>query len=126
MLFIPLLIAVQTATTPEDAPKASSFITLAFQLGGSIASAVLVTTLDRRADFHLDVLAGGITTHDLALQATPSLPLQQLYALVVTQAQTNAFADVAYGVALIATLMIPLVFLLKHVPPSAAAGVSFE
>ena len=126
MLFIPLLIAVQTATPPDEAPKASSFITLAFQLGGSIASAVLVTMLDRRGDFHLDILSGGITANEPALAIVRSVTPQQLYGLVVTQAQTNAFADVAYAVAAIATLMIPLVFLLKRVQPSAAAAVSFE
>lgn len=125
MLFIPLLIAVQTATTPEDAPKASSFITLAFQLGGSIASALLVTMLDRRAEFHFQVLGGNFTAHNLGLLAVPSFTPQQLASLVLAQAQTIAFADIGYSVALVATIMVPFVFLLKRVRPPAA-GVTFE
>lgn len=126
MLFIPLLIAVQTATPAEDAPKASSFLTLAFQLRGSISSALLVTMLDRRADFHLDVLGANLTAHNVALAGLTALTPQQLYGIVVAQAQTIAFADVGYAVALIAALMIPIVFLLKHTRPVAGAGVSFE
>ena len=125
MLFIPLLIAVQTATSPEDAPKASSFITLAFQLGGSVASALLITVLDRRADFHFDVLGAGVTAHNPAVHALPALTPQQLYGLVFAQAQTNAFADIGYCVAAIAAIMVPVAFLLKRMPPRAA-GIVFE
>ncbi len=125
MLFIPLLIAVQTATTPEDAPKASSFITLAFQLGGSVASALLVTILDRRGDFHLDVLGAGITSAVPVLRGSfGTLTPQALYALVLAQAQTLAFADVAYAVAIVAVIMIPTVFLMARSRP--ATDVSFE
>jgi len=85
MLFIPLLIAVQTATSADDAPKASSFITLAFQL------------------------------------ASP----QQLVALATAQAQTLAFADVAYAAAAIAAVLIPIVFLLQRARHTITE-ISFE
>ena len=126
MLFIPLLIAVQTATNAEDAPKASSFITLAFQLGGSVASAGLVTLLDRRGDFHFAILGSSITAKNLAVSG----PLHgvapgQFLNLALQQAQTLAFADVAYGVALLAAVLAPLVFLLAR-PRGPIEGVSFE
>ena len=126
MLFIPLLIAVQTATTTEDAPKASSFVTLAFQLGGSVASAMLVTTLDRRADFHYSILGSAVTPANLALRGSlhAALP-QNIFGLVTAQAQTLAFADVAYAVTACAALLIPLVFLLQR-PKGPIDGVSFE
>ena len=126
MLFIPLLIAVQTATSAEDAPQASSFITLAFQLGGSIASAILVTAIDRRSDFHYSVLGSAITPNNHAIQSgLQHVAPQQFFGLVVQQAQTLAFADMSYGVALVAVLAIPLVFLMKRSGPPAH-GVSFE
>ena len=126
MLFIPLLIAVQTATTAEDAPQASSFITLAFQLGGSIASAILVTLIDRRGDFHYQVLGSAITPNNHAIQSgLQNVAPQQFLGLVVQQAQTLAFADMSYLVALVAALAIPLVFLMKKSGPPAH-GVSFE
>jgi DHA2 family multidrug resistance protein len=51
MLFIPLSIAVLGATTPADGPKASAFINLSQQLGGSIAVAGLSAYLDQRRAF---------------------------------------------------------------------------
>jgi DHA2 family multidrug resistance protein len=126
MLFIPLLIAVQTATTAEDAPKASSFITLAFQLGGSLASAALVTLLDRRGDFHFAILGSAISANNLAVSGRlHGVAPAQFLNLVIQQAQTLAFADVAYGVALFAALLAPLVFLLAR-PRGPIEGVSFE
>jgi DHA2 family multidrug resistance protein len=126
MLFIPLLIAVQTATTAEDAPQASSFITLAFQLGGSIASAILVTLIDRRGDYHYDVLGSAITPNNLAIHSgLQNVAPEQFYGIVLQQAQTLAFADMSYLVALVAALAIPLVFLMKKSGPPAH-GVSFE
>jgi DHA2 family multidrug resistance protein len=126
MLFIPLLIAVQTATTAEEAPQASSFITLAFQLGGSIASAILVTLIDRRGDYHYAVLGSAITPNNHAIQnGLQNVAPAQLFGIVVQQAQTLAFADMSYLVALVAVFAIPLVFLMKKSGPPAH-GVSFE
>ena len=90
MLFIPLLIAVQTATTAEDAPQASSFITLAFQLGGSIASAILVTLIDRRGDYHYNVLGSAITPNNLVIHSgLQNVAPGQLYGIVVQQAKRS-------------------------------------
>jgi DHA2 family multidrug resistance protein len=126
MLFIPLLIAVQTATTAEDAPQASSFITLAFQLGGSVASALLVTLVDRRSEFHENILGASITlARPVVRHALTVISPQQLAAMVAEQAQTLAFADVAYAAAGLAALLVPIVFLLQR-SQHTGAGVSFE
>jgi MFS transporter, DHA2 family, multidrug resistance protein len=115
MLFIPLLIAVQTATSADDAPKASSFITLAFQLGGSVASAMLVTLIDRRTDFHEQIVAGSLNlARPVVRNALQAVTPAQLAGLANLQAQTLAFADVAYTAAAIAAIMIPIVFLLRR------------
>jgi DHA2 family multidrug resistance protein len=126
MLFIPLLITIQTTSRPEDAPKASAFVTLAFQLGGSAASALCVTMLNRRADFHTNLLAGEVTLANPAVRdALTHVPQSQLVALVNEQAQTLAFADVAYVIAALAAILIPLVFLMKR-QPRTPSGISFE
>ena len=57
-LAVPLLVNVLGSVGTELTATASSFLNLSFQLGGSIASAVLVTILDRRLAFHLSTLAG--------------------------------------------------------------------
>ncbi len=61
MLFIPLSIAVLGATSASDGPKASAFINLSTQLGGSIAVAGLSAYLDQRQSFHADLLRTNIT-----------------------------------------------------------------
>ncbi|MGA2392118.1 MAG: DHA2 family efflux MFS transporter permease subunit [Candidatus Lustribacter sp.] len=126
MLFIPLLIAVQTSTSAADAPMASSFITLAFQLGGSVASAALVTLIDRRDDFHAAMLGAGVTlAHPAVRAALQMISPAQLAALVNAQAQTLAFADVAYAAAAIAAVLVPVVFLLRR-PQHTITEITFE
>ncbi len=115
MLLIPLLITVQTSTPVKDAAQAGSFVTLAFQLGGSIASAVIVTALDRRTDFHTSVLAGSITlAHPAVRHALISTAPAQLAQIVAQQATTLAFADICYAVAAFAIILMPLVLLLRR------------
>jgi DHA2 family multidrug resistance protein len=126
MLFIPLLIAVQTSTSADDAPKASSFITLAFQLGGSIASAILVTMIDRRADFHASIIGANLTlARPEVRDVLQSVAPQQLAGLAAAQAQTLAFADLAYAVAAVAAVLIPIVFLLAR-SRHTITEISFE
>lgn len=126
MLFIPLLIAVQTSTSADDAPTASSFITLAFQLGGSVSSALLVTLLDRRIDFHAAILDGGVSlASPIVRNALTTISPQQLASLVMTQAQTLAFADVSIAAAVVAAVLIPVVFLLAR-PQHTITEITFE
>jgi MFS transporter, DHA2 family, multidrug resistance protein len=126
MLFIPLLITIQSTMPAKDAPNASAFITLAFQLGGSIASASFVTMLDRRGQFHADVLTGQVTLANPAVRDTLGrLAPSRLAELVTAQAQTLAFADVAYVVTALAVILIPLVFLMRR-QPRTMSEVSFE
>lgn len=126
MLAIPLLIVIQGTTSPADGPKASAFITLAFQLGGSVAGAVLVTIVDRRAAFHLDALASSITLGRVPVPDEPSRSwLIQTFQLVAAQAQTMAFADTAFVVGAMAVVLIVLVPLLKR-QPKDMSSVSLE
>lgn len=71
--------------------------------------------LDRRADFHADVLSAGVTLANPAVrQALAGISPAQIYAAVAGQAQTIAFADIAYGVAALALVLVPLVLLLQR------------
>jgi DHA2 family multidrug resistance protein len=51
LIFTPLLVAVLRGVPVADTAKAGAFISLALNLGGSMASASLVTLLDRRLAF---------------------------------------------------------------------------
>jgi DHA2 family multidrug resistance protein len=126
MLAIPLLIIIQGTTNAADGPSASAFITLAFQLGGSIAGAVLVTIVDRRAAFHLDTLVSNVTLGRVPIPGDPSHNwLVQTFQIVAQQAQTMAFADTAFVVGAMALALIMLVPLLKRQPKNMA-GISLE
>jgi len=108
-VYSPLLVATMRAVAPENAPKASSFIVLFFQLGGSISSASVVAFLDRREQFHQTVLAAATTLGRLPvvqfLQHGGSL--SGLAAGVAAQAAALAYADVFYVIGLLALLVAP-------------------
>ncbi|HEY5256782.1 MAG TPA: DHA2 family efflux MFS transporter permease subunit, partial [Candidatus Baltobacteraceae bacterium] len=67
MIFVPLSVAVLSSVQGIDTQKATSLQSLCQQLGGSIATASLVTLLDRRSAFHLDALAGNINLGSVAV-----------------------------------------------------------
>jgi DHA2 family multidrug resistance protein len=126
MLFIPLLIVVQSSTSTEDGPQANAFITLAFQLGGSIAGAIAVTIVDRRTAAHLATLAGNADRSSAALRAffethSPA----QLSQLVSAQAQTLAFADEAWLLGILALCLIPFAIVMPR-QPHDMSGASME
>jgi DHA2 family multidrug resistance protein len=128
MLLVPLLVSIIGAVAPPDAPKASSFISLSVQLGGSIASTVLVTVFDRRTYFHSDI------DRSFASLANPNLERllrnaapARLAHILATQAANAGFADaidvlvpLAVGAALFVVLLRPR----KH--PVAPAAVAAE
>ena len=60
-VYSPLLVATMRAVPPRRGRKASSFIVLFFQLGGSISSASIVAFLDQRLQFHQTMLAAQTT-----------------------------------------------------------------
>jgi DHA2 family multidrug resistance protein len=126
MLFIPLLITVQSATPAAETPNAAAFVTLAFQLGGSLAAAASVTLLDRRAQFHTDVLAGTVRLASPGVRdALATLNPARIAGLVQTQAVTLAFADVGFAVMVLAAALIPLLAFMQR-PAPVPVEVSFE
>ena len=119
-VFTPLLVSALRAVPPKDAPKAASFVTLWSQLGGSIAVACLVTLTDRRAAFHLDVLAGATTQHPSAIRVFLSTHSPgQLAALVAAQAATLSYADAFLVVGALGIATLPFVLLLQGRPKVA-------
>jgi DHA2 family multidrug resistance protein len=95
MLLVPLLVGVLGSVPAPDAPKASSFISLSVQLGGSIASTMLVTVLDRRTSFHSDAYRHTATLANPLLRHDPHAPaaLAELARILQRQATNTGFAD---------------------------------
>jgi len=119
-LFIPLSIAVLGATTPSEGPKASAFINLSTQLGGSIAVAGLDVLLDRRWTFHSEVLGGAATTaQPVVAQFLQHNSTAALAGLVNGQAVVLAYADVTLAIAFVCIACAPLVLFMRR-PPKAA------
>jgi MFS transporter, DHA2 family, multidrug resistance protein len=115
-LYIPLSIAVLGSTTPEQGPKASSFLNLALQPGGSAGIAALTVFVDQREAFHSTILSGAATLGGLNDRGFAAGPVQitQLAHLIDTQSTVLSYADASYLIALLGVLCIPLVFLLRR------------
>lgn len=131
-IFVPLSIAVLGAVPPKDVAAASAFFNLARQVGGSIATAVLVTVLIRGVTHHQAALGSEMTLHVQAvhqyLQARggehATGALENLAQLVTQQAYVLSYADTSRFTALITLLLAPLVILMRR--PRAGAPVSVE
>ena len=124
MLFIPLLITVQSTMSEDEAPQASAFITLAFQLGGSIAGALAVLLVDQRASFHLDHLASAAaSSHPLVSSFLAHRSVAALFSIVAAQAQTIAFADEAWFLGVIALCLLPFAFVMPRQPRDLSGSV---
>jgi DHA2 family multidrug resistance protein len=114
MLLVPLLVSIIGTVAPLDAPKASSFVSLSVQLGGSIASTALVTVFDRRTYFHADV------DRSFASLANPNLERllhvaapAQIARAFASQAANAGFADAIYVLVPLAVSAALFVVLLR-------------
>ncbi|HEV3092334.1 MAG TPA: DHA2 family efflux MFS transporter permease subunit [Candidatus Cybelea sp.] len=114
-VYSPLLVATMRAVAPEAGAKASSFIVLFFQLGGSISSAGIVAFVDRRLQFHQTVLAAQETLSRLAVaQFLQNGSREQLAAAVAAQAGALAYADAFFITGVLALLIAPGALLLAR------------
>jgi DHA2 family multidrug resistance protein len=115
MLLVPLLVGVLGSVRPLDLPKSSSFISLSVQLGGSIASTMLVTILDRRTYFHSDVFRSAITLNNPYLHDPVHRPgsLVAISHVVARQATNAGYADAMYALVPVALTAVVLALLLR-------------
>ncbi len=120
-IFVPLSIAVLGGVPDKEVPATSAFFNLSRQVGGSIATAILVTLLVRGTTSHQTQLASAITLHD---QPTANYlrqnggerdtnALVQLENIVESQAIVQSYADTSRWVAIISIALAPLVLLLN-------------
>ena len=115
MLLVPLLVGVLGSVQLPDMPKVSSFISLSVQLGGSIASTMLVTVLDRRTYFHSDVYRSAITLSNPYLNDPTHRPgtLAGLARLVSLQATNAGFADAIFALVPVAFVAVAIALTLR-------------
>lgn len=127
-LFVPLSLAVLGSVPDKEVPATSAFFNLSRQVGGSIATAVLVTLLVRGVSVHQAALAA-----DVNLQSTATVHYLQhnggersqaglaaLGGIVDDQAAVQSYADTSRWVAIISFIFAPLVLLLKRPRPRSS------
>jgi len=118
-IFVPLSIAVIGGVPEKDVPATSAFFNLSRQVGGSIATAVLVTLLVRGISIHQTELAAAQTLHSvpttiyLQQNGNGRSALSSLGDLVAGQAAVLSFADTSRATAIITFALAPLVLLLN-------------
>ena len=128
MLLVPLLTSVYGTVKPIDGPKASSFVALSVQLGGSISSTLLVTVFDRRTSFHSDIDRGVATIGNPLLHEILASPhaLARIARLISLQAANAGFADAFFMLVPVAAIAIGAVFFIRplktRVDTTAIAG----
>jgi DHA2 family multidrug resistance protein len=114
-VFTPLLVAVMGNVKPVDSPKAGAFISLALNLGGSVASASLVALIDRRESFHGSVVTAHATLANPAVtQFVAQFGLARLGALCARQSAALAYADTFFVLGTFAIVLAPLAFALPR------------
>ena len=124
--FVPLNVALLRAISPQHIAPALALQRLFQQLGGSLASAVLLTYADMRFVAHDASLRGSIALHHPSTQmlvryaASAHQDIVQLLArLVYAQDATLALADATYVVGLVGLIAVPLVLLFRRPAPFA-------
>jgi MFS transporter, DHA2 family, multidrug resistance protein len=131
-IFVPLSIAVLGGVPDKEVPSTSAFFNLSRQIGGSIATAVLVTLLVRGATTHQTDLAATQTLRSpqtaIYLQDNggprSTVALTNLENIVSGQALVLSYADTSRAVAIITLLLAPLVLLLNK--PRLGGAIAVE
>jgi DHA2 family multidrug resistance protein len=119
LIFVPLNVALLRAIEPAIVPAALAISRLAQQIGGSIASATLITFSDRAFAFHQSILRDAIVLTRPAvalLTQTHSTTPMLLASIVAKQAQVLAYADASRLIGIVVLIAAPLPFLLRAQP----------
>ncbi len=142
LLFIPITMAAYVGQPAEKSNSAAGLINFMRNIGGSIGTSLVTTLIARRSQFHqvhlVSRLAGDnpafqaqmkVVSHQLVVAGlTTPQAVQQAYArwyhVVLGQAQTLAYIDTYWLLALCGAVMVGLSFLLKKNDPRAGGRVA--
>ncbi len=134
-LFVPISTVAFMRIPRERMNYATGLFNLARNIGGSSGIAATTTMLARRAQYHQSVLVSHLTPYDPAYRdalgkATTMLQARgasgsdaaaqaqgMLYGTLVKQSTMLAFADAFWVMGCLFLVIIPLMFLIRKVPP---------
>jgi DHA2 family multidrug resistance protein len=140
-LFVPISATAFAYIPKERTSYATGLFNLARNIGGSSGIATATTLLARRAQFHQSVLVAHLTPYDwryrealagaaATLRSAGSSSYDagvqaqgMIYGTMVRQANMLAFADAFWVMGALFLLVIPLMFFIKKVRPSAGQVV---
>ena len=117
--FSPLFLAIIGGVPPADRGKANAIISVTIQLGGAIATAILVSSLHIRTVFHQSVLASNAVLSRFSVSNFVNHnSIATLAALNDAQARAMSYADIGFLIAVIAIVTAPFALFLGR-PRSA-------
>jgi DHA2 family multidrug resistance protein len=137
-LFVPINTISYAGVRPEQNNQVSGLMNLMRNIGGSVGISLSGAMVTERAQFHQHQLVQNATAFDPQLRgavnslaqtlnhaglSTPDAIHQaygRIYVAVQAQAQTLAYIDTFWIMAIAALCLIPMVFLLKRLEPGKA------
>jgi MFS transporter, DHA2 family, multidrug resistance protein len=141
-LFVPITMAGYIGIPPEKSNSVSGLVNFMRNMGSSVGTSMVTTMLARRAQFHQSILSYRTTNYDLAFRNQVGGLSQQLlhsgisaadaqthaYGLIYqnmqAQAQTLAYIDTYKVLAIGASIMFLLSFMVRKNDPHAGGEVA--
>jgi DHA2 family multidrug resistance protein len=138
-LFVPITLAAYIGVPPEKGNSVSGLANFMRNIGSSVGTSLVTTLLARRAQFHQSVLSYHATNYDSAFRdqiagtsarllhsgaTAPDAHVQayaRSYQALQIQAQTLAYVDTFKVLAVAASIMFLLTFIVKKNDPRAGA-----
>jgi MFS transporter, DHA2 family, multidrug resistance protein len=139
-LFVPINTASYAGMRPDQNNQVSALINLMRNVGASAGISLTGAMVTERTQFHQGLLVQSATSYSPNMQtslqnlantlapaglSTPDAlhqALGRIYAGLQMQAQTLAYIDTFWGLALISLCLIPLVLFLRKVEPGQASA----
>jgi MFS transporter, DHA2 family, multidrug resistance protein len=141
-LFVPITLAGYIGIPAEKSNSVSGIINFMRNIGSSVGTSMVTTLLARRSQFHQSVLSYHATIYDPAFRSTvnglarqlsaagasaPDARLQaygRVYRTIGAQAQTLSYLDTYMVLAIGASVMFLLSFIVRKNDPSAGGDVA--
>jgi DHA2 family multidrug resistance protein len=143
-LFVPINLSAYVGVPPEKGNSVSGLINFMRNIGSSVGTSMVTTLLARRAQFHQNVLSYHATNYDPAFQnqlkglstqlvhagaSAPDAQVQaygRIYQNVLVQSQTLAYIDTFMVLAVAASIMFLLAFIVRKNDTSGGGHVIAE
>ena len=143
-LFVPVTLTAYIGIRPEKGNSVAGLINFMRNIGSSVGTSLVTTLLARRAQFHQSTLSAHATNYDSAFRnqvsglaaqlvhAGASVPdaqrqaLARVYQSLQGQSQMLAYLDTFMVLAVAASLMFLLAFVVRRNDPAARGQVAAE